>query len=329
MNYPLHLAGDVAVWVALAASIAFCITYAAVAPWRASGEGWHLMTFTAVIGLSFAWIAFRQITGPAHSPYPLSTEAPRAAILGALAGLLVWRLALLVRTQVRRRRRAMTEPADGFIPPPAGEPIPEPPPAGATDAGLGGELVDDDLPAFATAAASSGAPTWAQVHALAAAQLAHVVKGRIRENVNPLTKWYYGTTSIAAAWCFIFISWVLAHAAGSQKAGLDLIGGKKAYVPYLPKVKGFRRGHAGMKVGAVVAIAGFSHIGFCTKMTGSSFHLLSGNSTYGSSSDAVTVKSYPLSVVSGYVNVTYATAPAPGPEPAAPGSVYTEGWWAE
>jgi len=97
-----HLVGNTAVWVALAASLMFCVTYALVAPWRSTGEGWHLMTFTFVIGVIFAWIAYRQLLGPPAAP--MSIEAPRAAAFTALAGLLVWRLALLIRTQVRRRK---------------------------------------------------------------------------------------------------------------------------------------------------------------------------------------------------------------------------------
>ena len=106
MNPLLHLVGDVAVWVALVASVAFCVTYATVAPWRSSAEGWHLMTFTGVVGLAFGWIAYRQSTGAPHVP-PLNpaTESARAAILSALAVLLMWRLALLIHTQIRRRRR--------------------------------------------------------------------------------------------------------------------------------------------------------------------------------------------------------------------------------
>jgi hypothetical protein len=104
VNHLLHLVGDTAVWVALVSSVAFCITYAALAPWRTSGEGWHLMTFTAVIGVAFGWIAYRQTSHPAQ-PAALSLEIPRAVILWALACLLLWRLALLVRTQIRRRNR--------------------------------------------------------------------------------------------------------------------------------------------------------------------------------------------------------------------------------
>lgn len=104
MNGVFHLIGNVAVWVALAAAVAFCVAYAAVAPWRRSAEGWHLMTFTAVIGIAFAWIAYRQTVSSVPATR-LSVEIPRALILGALALSLVWRFLLLCRTQVRRRRR--------------------------------------------------------------------------------------------------------------------------------------------------------------------------------------------------------------------------------
>lgn len=107
MNTLLHLVGDVAVWVALASAIAFCVTYTLVAPWWSTGEGRHLMAFTAVVGLAFGWLAYRLVTGP-HHVLPVTTEAPRASMYTALAGLLVWRLALLLRTQIRRRKRGRT-----------------------------------------------------------------------------------------------------------------------------------------------------------------------------------------------------------------------------
>jgi hypothetical protein len=217
----------------------------------------------------------------------------------------------------------MPEPDEQFIAPPAGEPIP--PAEGATDAGLGGVIVDpaDYTPeeahimaalTGAKQAVPAGTPTWAQALALAMAQLAHVVKGRIKENVNPLTIWYYNNRTVAA-WCFIFISWVLAHAAKTASVGLAMIGGKKAYVPFINRIKGFKAGHSGMEDGAVVAIASYSHIGFRTSGSGNTFRLLSGNSTDGSSSDAVTLKTYPLSIVSGHVNLTYAPAAPPKPIP--------------
>lgn len=103
MIHVVHLIGSVAVWVALASSVAFCVTYAAVAPWWRSGEGTHLMTMTGVLAVAFAWVAYRQTVSTVPLR-PLPTEIARVAILGALAAVLVWRLLLLIRAQIRRRR---------------------------------------------------------------------------------------------------------------------------------------------------------------------------------------------------------------------------------
>jgi hypothetical protein len=100
----LHLAGDIAVWAALVSSVLFCILYALLAPWRSSGEGWHLMTMTATIGISFGWLAYRLVTGAPRS-LPAGTELARTALYVILSALLIWRLALLIRSQVRRRKR--------------------------------------------------------------------------------------------------------------------------------------------------------------------------------------------------------------------------------
>jgi hypothetical protein len=107
MNALLHLIGNIAVLVAFASAIAFCSLYAVLARWRESAEGWHLMTFTGVIGVAFGWITYRQVIS-STPPAPLSLELPRAVILSALAGLLMWRLALLLRAQTRRRRRSQS-----------------------------------------------------------------------------------------------------------------------------------------------------------------------------------------------------------------------------
>lgn len=100
----LHYLGDVAIWTSLVSSYAFCFTYAIIAPWRRTVEGWHLMTFTFVIGVAFSWIAYRLVVIHHHVDIPLRTEAARAGIYVALAVVLVWRLVLLVCTQILRRR---------------------------------------------------------------------------------------------------------------------------------------------------------------------------------------------------------------------------------
>ena len=183
--------------------------------------------------------------------------------------------------------------------------IPEPPPGGSTDRDLGGVDVTDeyfDADGRALTAAASG---WAVVYAYMRSFLGTYPPGRVRENVNTFTKAYYGTASIAAAWCLIFIWYVLKH--------FGLATWKLAYVPWLYKIPGKHSGHSGIEIGAICAIAGYSHVGFYVASHGSEFDLLSGNSTKGTSSDAITVKRYSKSVISGYVNVQYTSAPAPAP----------------
>jgi hypothetical protein len=236
-----------------------------------------------------------------------------------------------------------TPPADFIAPDPAELASMQALPAGATDKGLDGVEVDapedveqpepgDDgaepegdaphatMAAFATVAATAGPPTWAAVYKLAKSFIAKWARGRVRENVNDFTQWYYGDNT-SAPFCFIFISYVLAHAAKTQAAGLALIGGKKAYVPNIRGIRGYHSGHSGVKVGAIAAVSSFNHIGFVVRVGSTTFDLLSGNSTNGSSDDAVTVKTYSLSSISGYVNLVYAK-PAPADPNKYPGTVY-------
>jgi hypothetical protein len=303
MSSLLRLAGDAAVWTALTSSVAFCLLYATLAPWWRSAEGWHLMTFTAVIAAAFGWLAYRQTT--AHrAPSPVAIETARACLLAALAALLVWRLVMLIHTQTQRKDRPMSPPED-FESPPAGEPIPEPPPGGATDAGLDGVDVTDEYLADdgAKLTAALGG-TWAQVLAYARSYLGKYPPGRVKENVNAFTKEYYGNNT-AAAWCLIFVWHCLKH--------FGLATWKLAYVPWLYKIAKFHSGRSGIKPGDICAIAGYSHVGFFVTDHGSTFDLLSGNSTSGNSSDAITVKRYNKSVISGYARPTYGSAPAPKP----------------
>jgi len=198
---------------------------------------------------------------------------------------------------------------EGFIPPDASEPIPEPPPGGATDADLGGidvtaEYLGDDPRALIAAATAA---TWAAALAYARSYLGTYPPGRKKENVNAFTIEYYGTSSIAAAWCLIFVWHILKH--------FGLAAWKLAYVPWLYKITGEHSGHSGIKPGAICAIAGYSHVGFYVADHGTEFDLLSGNSVKGSSTDGITVRRYSKSVISGYVNVNYAGTPAPGPKP--------------
>jgi hypothetical protein len=193
-----------------------------------------------------------------------------------------------------------TEP--GFIPPDPEEPIsPTSAAGGATDAGLGGIDVTDEYfgPALESYALAVG--TWTAVYAKGLSYLGDRPPGWVRENVNDFTQRFYRNNT-KAAWCLIFIWCVLND--------FFTTTWKLAYVPWLDRIKGEKDGHSGIRVGAICAIAGFSHVGFYVASHGDYFDLLSGNSTKGKFTDAITVKRYHKSVISGYVNVDYATAPA-------------------
>lgn len=72
-------------------------------------------------------------------------------------------------------------------------------------------------------------PTGAQVISYAKT-LKGTPRGKVRENVNDFTQWYYGDNT-AASWCLIFVCWCFNHF-DFLKPGL---GGKIAYVPDLKK----------------------------------------------------------------------------------------------
>jgi hypothetical protein len=157
-------------------------------------------------------------------------------------------------------------------------------------------------PSTGGSVSNSAAPSWDAVYALIKQQKAKYAQGRTGENVNKYTKWY----GMSGPFCFMFVSWILAHAGPSESAGLALIGGKKAYVPYIRNIKGYHAGHSGVKVGAIAAVNDFNHIGFVTKINSNgTFELYSGNTTYDGSDDAVWPKTYSLSYISGYVNLAY------------------------
>lgn len=201
------------------------------------------------------------------------------------------------------------------------EPIPQPPPEGATDAGLDGvDVTEEYLSGESLLPLGDTSPgTWAAVYAYAHSFLGAYPPGRVRENVNTFTEKYYGDKTVAA-WCLIFIWYVLSH--------FGKVAWKLAYVPWLFKISGFHSGSSGIKPGDICAVAGFSHVGFFVTDHGSTFDLLSGNSTSGNSSDAITIKRYSKSVISGHVSMTYAqTPPKPPPKPPVPAPAAAGNAW--
>ncbi|WP_141576108.1 hypothetical protein [Actinomadura sp. WMMA1423] len=99
MIHEVHLAGTIALWLALASAVAFCGLYHLTAPWWRSGEGRHLMSFTGGLALILSWLAYRSIF--AAPPPTAGDEVGRTAVYSVVAVLMVWRVGLLWRRQIR------------------------------------------------------------------------------------------------------------------------------------------------------------------------------------------------------------------------------------
>jgi MFS family permease len=109
----LRNAGTFWAFVAAVAATVFVVAYGVLANWRRNPDGTrnnagqHLMTFTVVIG-AVMWLVVASRFGliPMEwSPYLIY------CIYTAVAFLLIWRLLLLIRVQVRARRKRRAEAA--------------------------------------------------------------------------------------------------------------------------------------------------------------------------------------------------------------------------
>jgi peptidoglycan hydrolase-like protein with peptidoglycan-binding domain len=134
------------------------------------------------------------------------------------------------------------------------------------------------------------------------------------ENVNQFTRKYYGNGT-KASWCEIFEWNVFDHFPG----GSTIFHGKSAYVPDMPKHFGKDwRPHSDKSIypGCPVAlglnnIAGPEHTGLFVRWANSaktSFVCIEGNTTQGSSDDAVDDKTRSWSSVTGWAAIKFAPA---------------------
>lgn len=105
----LHLAGTAALIMCVLASAGFCLLYHLSAPWWRSAEGVHLMTFTAALAVIFGWLLFRNATAT-HGRLGVGDEITRTGVYGLVAGLLLWRVALLWRRQIQPVFRRTARP---------------------------------------------------------------------------------------------------------------------------------------------------------------------------------------------------------------------------
>lgn len=109
--YAVHLAGTLALWLGLVSAVAFCGLYHLTAPWWRSAEGRHLMSFTGGLALILSWLGYRSIF--AAPPPTTGDEVGRTIVYTVVAVLMVWRVALLWRRQIRpaiRRDQAKEAP---------------------------------------------------------------------------------------------------------------------------------------------------------------------------------------------------------------------------
>lgn len=85
--------------VALAA-VVFVITYQFLAPWRQSGAGRHIMTFSAAVGALGAYTVAVTLWPDGAAATVL--RVIRVVLVLGLAGLLVQRTVMVIRAQRRR-----------------------------------------------------------------------------------------------------------------------------------------------------------------------------------------------------------------------------------
>lgn len=88
--------------VALAA-LAFVTAYAVTAPWWRSLVGRHVMAVTAAMGWLGVYTVL--ITVWPHGTPAAALRVSRAVVILALAGLLVQRTVMVIRTQLGNRKR--------------------------------------------------------------------------------------------------------------------------------------------------------------------------------------------------------------------------------
>lgn len=103
----VHEIGTAALWLGVAAGAAFVVLYHVSARWWRSAEGRHLMSFTAALAMILGWLAYRSLTAP--RALSQVEEYGRTVVYVVVAGLLLWRLELLLRRQIlpglRRKER--------------------------------------------------------------------------------------------------------------------------------------------------------------------------------------------------------------------------------
>lgn len=90
-------------WLGASGGVAFLLLYPALAPFRRSEAGWHVMTFTAGAALLFVYLLLGNY-GVTRQWGPAVQACIAISIATVLVVAIYWRIAILLRAQLRRRR---------------------------------------------------------------------------------------------------------------------------------------------------------------------------------------------------------------------------------
>lgn len=99
----LQLFANVMLHIAAINSWVFVLAYAIFAPWHRSTPGRHIMATTLLLAVILSYVSLVNL-GVLQNIPPMQTQWVRLAIFAALAGVMFWRVYILVNVQLRGRR---------------------------------------------------------------------------------------------------------------------------------------------------------------------------------------------------------------------------------
>lgn len=80
----------------------FVIGYAIFSDWKGSQEGWHVLTFSILVGVASLWSFVQLVT---VGPINVNASYGRAAVWISVAFSMGWRSAIWTSRQIKARRR--------------------------------------------------------------------------------------------------------------------------------------------------------------------------------------------------------------------------------
>ena len=96
----IEVVGNVLVVLTCVGAITFCVLYALSSPWFSSAIGRNMMAMMGTIGLFLILAIIKMVRPDAFNDLPWI----RPVAWTLIGGIVWWRVVLLVRTQILRRR---------------------------------------------------------------------------------------------------------------------------------------------------------------------------------------------------------------------------------